>query len=262
MSASRAPGDHFSGVAASYAAFRPRYPRALFEFLASVAPTRARAWDCGAGTGQATLGLAEFFDEVIATDVSVEQIAHAPRHAGVRWCVAPAESVPIASASVDLVTVAQALHWFDHARFYAEVRRVCVPNAVIAAWTYLAPRTDGEVGRVLRRFMRDDLRGYWPAERKYVDDEYRSIPFPFERIPTPEFRIEYDWTLSQVDGYLRSMSPVARYERAHERNPVDVVLPELASLWGEANVPRRFEWPVVLLAGRVARESSEFVASR
>src|SRR5581483_6993916 len=142
-------------------------------------------------------------------------------------------SAPIESASIDLVTVAQALHWFDHDRFYAEVLRVCVPGGVIAAWTYLAPRMDGPAGQVLHRFMFDDLRDYWPAERKHVDNRYASIPFPFERIPAPEFRLEYDWTLPQVTGYLRSMSPSARYERAHGVNPVDGMYPELASAWGD-----------------------------
>ena len=255
MTSPRAPGDHFSGVAANYAAFRPRYPRELFEFLASIAPARRRAWDCGAGTGQASLELAEFFGEVIATDVSAEQIAQAPRHPRVRWSVAPAESAPIESESVDLVTVAQALHWFDHERFYAEVRRVCVPRGVIAAWTYLAPRTDGDAGRVLRRLMLEDLKDYWPAERKHVDNGYASIPFAFERIPAPEFRLEYDWTLSQLAGYLRSMSASARYERTHRANPVDEVYPELAAAWGDAAAPRRVEWPLVLLAGRVENDA-------
>jgi len=253
VTAPRASGDHFSGIAASYAAFRPHYPRKLFEFLATVSPDRRRAWDCGAGTGQAALGLAEFFAQVIATDISAAQFAHAPRHPRVQWCVAPAEYAPIESGSVDLVTVAQALHWFDHDRFYAEVRRVCVPGAVIAAWSYLAPRIEGDVGRVLRRFMLVDLKDYWPAERKHVDDRYASIPFPFERIAAPELQLECEWTLPHVAGYLRSMSPTARYERAHGVNPVDSVYDELARLWGDPDSTRRVVWPVVLLAGRVSR---------
>ena len=131
MTERRAPGDHFSTVSAGYAAFRPRYPRHLFEFVASVAQRRRRAWDCGAGSGQATVDLAEWFDETVGSDVSAEQIARAPAHPRVRWLVARAEAAPLAPASIDVIVVAQALHWFDHARFYDEVRRVAAPGTTI-----------------------------------------------------------------------------------------------------------------------------------
>jgi SAM-dependent methyltransferase len=243
--------DHFSAIAASYAAFRPRYSRELFELIASLAPARHRAWDCGAGSGQATADIAERFDEVVGTDVSEKQIARAPKLSNVRWVVASAEQVPIAGASIDLVTVAQALHWFDHERFYAEVRRVCVPDAVIAAWTYAAPRMQGDVGRVLERFMFDDIGAYWPPERKYVDDKYSSIPFPFARIETPGLSLTTTWTLEHVIGYLRSMSATARCIAATGVDPVIEVSVELAKAWPAERQSLEIEWPLVLLAGRV-----------
>lgn len=253
MTGRRAAGDHYSSIAASYAAFRPRYPRALFEYAASLAPARAgprRAWDCGAGSGQATTDLAEFFDEVIGTDVSAKQIARAPRHPKVRWVVASAEVTPLASESVDVVTVAQALHWFDHARFYAEVRRVCVPGGAIAAWTYAAPTMAGDAGLVLRRYMFEDVGAYWPPERKYVDEHYETIPFPFERIAAPEFAIRTAWTLPQVAGYLRSMSATVRCAAKTGDDPVIAVESELGRLWG-GDDPRPIEWPVAMVAGRI-----------
>jgi SAM-dependent methyltransferase len=247
----RPPPDHFSKLAAGYAAFRPGYPAELFDFLLSLAPSRRCVWDVGAGSGQATAALADRFDRVVATDLSAEQVQRAPRRPNVEWHVAPAEDVPmIASASVDLVTVAQALHWFDHARFYAEVRRVAVPGGVIAAWTYAAARMDGDVGALIHRYMYRDVGAYWPPERRYVDNEYRDIPFPFERLAAPVLSLENEWTVEQVSGYLRTMSATGRYVERHGADPVRPVEAELRELWGPA-ATRRITWPLVILAGRV-----------
>jgi ubiquinone/menaquinone biosynthesis C-methylase UbiE len=244
------PADHFSGIAKAYAAFRPRYPRELFDYLASIATNHHRAWDCGAGSGQATLDLAERFDEVIATDISAEQIARAPTRDNVRWLVAPAESVPIEPTSVDLTTVAQALHWFDHDRFYAEVRRVSAPGAAIAAWTYAPPRMDAEVGAALRRLAYETVGAYWPSERQYVETEYRTIPFPFERIESPRLSIREEWTVEQLAGYARSWSSTARYVAARGDDPVVAFEQELRGVWGTSE-RRTITWPLILLAGRV-----------
>ena len=245
-------GDHFSKLSAGYAAFRPRYPDQLFDFLASAAPGRRQAWDAGAGSGQATVALAERFDRVIAMDISAEQIARAPRLADVEWLVAPAESVPmIASASVDLVTSAQSLHWFDHPRFYDEVRRVAVPDGVIAAWSYAPARMEGDAGGIIRRYMYEDVGAYWPPERKYVDNEYRDMPFPFARLTVPPMTLEYDWTLEQVAGYLRTMSATGRFVERHGTDPVLPVEAELREAWG-ASPTRRMTWPLIVLAGRIS----------
>jgi SAM-dependent methyltransferase len=249
--AERAAGDHFSTISASYAAFRPRYPRELFDFVASLPARRHRAWDCGAGTGQATVELAERFDEVIGSDVSAEQLARAPKHSRITWIVAPAESTPIDDHSVDLVTVAQALHWFDHDRFYAEVRRVGAPGAAIAAWTYAAPRMDGHVGDVLSHFQRETVGPYWPPERRYVDDEYRSIPFPFDRVEAPPIQLEHQWTVAQVAGYLRTWSATTRYVAQNGVDPVIGAEQELAAVWPEPESARQIVWPLILLAARL-----------
>jgi SAM-dependent methyltransferase len=245
----RAPGDHFSGVAGSYAEFRPTYPRELFELVASLAPRRGRVWECGAGSGQATIALADFFDRVIATDISAAQVARGPAHPKVEWIVAPAEHVPIESGTVDLVAVAQALHWFDFHAFFAECRRVAAPNAVLAAWTYGSPSMEGDVGRALSDFMYGDdgIGPYWPPERHHIHAEYETIPFPFERIETPRMELVHEWVAPQVIGYLRSMAATARYIEAHGRDPVDRFEERLAALW-PAREARRIAWPLIIRA--------------
>lgn len=252
MSEGKAPADHFSKLSATYAEFRPRYPQALFDFVASIAPARRLAWDAGAGSGQATVALAERFDHVIGTDISGEQLSRAPQNPKIEWHVAAAERVPmIADGSVDLVTIAQSLHWFDHPRFYAEARRVAVADGVIAAWTYAPARMEGRVGDVVHRFMYGDVGAYWPPERRYVDNEYRDIPFPFERIVAPPLSLVNDWTVEQVAGYLRSMSATGRYVEQHGSDPVAPVEDELRALWG-ASATRRITWPLAVLAGKLS----------
>jgi ubiquinone/menaquinone biosynthesis C-methylase UbiE len=254
VSGSRAPGDHFSHVSSSYAAFRPHYPQELFDFVASLAPRRNRVWDCGAGSGQATTDLADRFEEVVATDVSAEQIARGPRRSNVRWLVAPAECVPLASKSVDLVTVAQALHWFDHDRFYAEVRRVSSQGAAIVAWTYGPPRMDGAVGAALDRLMFDTLRNSWPAERRYVETMYRTIPFPFERVDVPPFSLQETWTLERIAGYARSWSASARFAESGGGDAVESFEREARSAWPRDDA-REIAWPLVVLAGRIGKKA-------
>lgn len=246
----RAKGDHFSGVSARYAAFRPRYPRALFEFVASLPEKRRRAWDCGAGTGQASLDLVEWFDEVIATDVSAPQIAEASRHSRVTWRAEAAEATTIESRSVDLVTVAQALHWFDHERFYDEVRRVAARGGAIAAWTYRGARMDGRAGELLRLFATETVGAYWPPERRFVDDGYATIPFPFERVDAPTLCIEETWTRAQLVGYASTWSATTRYVAANGVDPVRGFEDVLRSVWPDGEM-RRVEWPLTILAGRI-----------
>jgi SAM-dependent methyltransferase len=251
VTAPRAPGDRFSAVSAGYAAFRPRYPRELFDFIATIVTRRRRAWDCGAGSGQASTEIAKLFEEVVATDVSAEQIARGPSHPRILWVVARAEASPIRGECVDLVTVAQALHWFDFDPFYAEVRRVAAPGAVIAEWTYGNPSMDGDVGDALRRFTLETMGSYWPAERRHVESEYRTIPFPFEPIQSPPFQLEDSWPLARLVGYMRTWSGVEAYRKTHAEDPVASIEAELRAIWPDADSPRRIVWPLALRTGRV-----------
>lgn len=250
MNEPRVPGDHFSSVSTAYAAFRPHYPREVFDYVASVAPRRARVWECGAGSGQATTDLADRFDEVIATDVSAEQLGRAPARARIHRVVAAAEAAPIAPSCVDVVAIAQALHWFDHERFYAEVRRVATPGAAIVAWSYGSPKMEGDVGDALDRLMFETLKGYWPPERKHIIAEYRTIPFPFEPLAAPTLSLVEEWTLGRVAGYARSWSATVQYVAANGSDPVALFEAEARAVWSK-DEPRAITWPLAVLAGRV-----------
>ena len=244
--------DHFSSVAQTYAQARPHYPAALFDWLASLCAHHDLAWDCGAGSGQASVALAEHFKTVIATDSSAAQIAQATPHSGVDYRVAPAESGGLTAGSADLVTVAQALHWFDFPRFFDEVRRVLRPGGVMAAWSYGIVHIEGEAvdARALA-FYHDVVGPYWPPERCHVEDGYRSIPFPFDRIEAPAFSMALDWTLDELLAYFRSWSATARYQRERGEDPVAALAQQLAGHWGDPQTRRRVAWPLSVLAGRV-----------
>jgi ubiquinone/menaquinone biosynthesis C-methylase UbiE len=178
--------DHFSNQAGVYARFRPGYPEALFDYLASLAPSRALAWDCGTGSGQVALSLAGRFERVIATDASQAQIEHADRLPGIEFRVEQAESTSIVSHTIDLITVGVAVHWFDFDPFYAEVRRVAKPGAVIAVWTYHYPAITPEIDAIVEQMNRELLSGYWPERIHYLEEHYATLPFPFEPLPAPE----------------------------------------------------------------------------
>lgn len=241
--------DYFSEQAAGYASFRPRYPERLFDFLADIAPRRAQAWDCATGSGQAALGLAKYFDRVIASDASPEQISNATPHPRVEYRVVPAEKSGLRKGSVDLLAVAQALHWFDLPAFFQEAKRVLIPGGVIAVWCYQLFTIDPAVDRLVDRFYRGTLGPYWPPERKMVEEGYRSISFPFVERKVPSFSIESSLTLQQLGGYLRTWSATRRYIAARGEDPVTDLLSALSEVWGDPAAPRPFRAPLRLRAG-------------
>ena len=243
--------DHFSGVSAAYAAFRPRYPDALFDLLATAAPARKAAWDCATGTGQAALGLARHFTHVVATDASDAQIAHATPHPRVTYRVAPAEASDLDDRSVDLVTAAQAVHWFDRPRFWAEARRVLRPKGVIAVWTYCVVSIAPELDAIVQRFYKGTVGPFWHRARKLTEERYRTIDFPFAEFAVPEFTIERRLTLDDVAGYIRTWSATRGFVQRHGRDPVDDLIAELAPVWGDPSTPRLARWPVAVRAGRI-----------
>src|SRR3989442_3057632 len=184
--------DHFSGVAEEYATFRPRYPPALFAALAAQAPRRGTAWDCATGSGQAAVGLGTHFARVVATDASAAQLAAARQHPRVRYLCSLAEWAPLPAASVDLVSAAQSLHWFDIQRFFAEARRVLTPGGLVAAWCYGLAQVDRSIDPVVDRFYRDTVGPYWPAQRQLADTGYRTVPFPCAESPLPPLAIQHE----------------------------------------------------------------------
>jgi SAM-dependent methyltransferase len=238
--------DHFSKQAGDYAKYRPVYPRAMFEYLARLAPARALAWDCGTGSGQAALGLAEWFEHVIATDPSEAQIRNAAPHPKVEYRVAPAEQTDIAAGSVDLITVAQALHWFDHPRFYAEAWRVLRPAGVLAAWCYGLNEIAPAIDPIVRHFYSGVVGPHWPPERRFIDEAYASIPFPPGELAPPVFHIEAHWSLDDYIGYLNTWSATQRYRKTEGRDPLPALRAELAAAWGQGGAPRAIRWPIHL----------------
>ena len=246
--------DHFSSVAAAYAAARPTYPPALFDHLAALAPSRAHAWDCAAGNGQATLALAARFARVTATDASAAQLAQAPRHPGITYRAGLAHESGLPDASVDLVTVAQALHWIDLPRFYDEVGRVLVADGVLAVWCYGLQRLDDEAVDVpLAHFYGSVVGPYWAPERTLVETGYRTIPFPFEELEAPAFEMAHEWLLSELLAYLRTWSATSAFVQARGVDPVTALAGELGPAWGPADRRRRVRWPLSLRIGRPRR---------
>jgi len=226
--------DNFSQQSAQYAQFRPVYPPALYDFILSLTPGRHRAWDCATGNGQVAAVLADHFGEVRATDISAQQLEHAIRKPNIRYAVGAAESTDFPDQYFDLITVAQAAHWFDFERFYAEVRRVLAPGGLLVLWGYGLLRTENPaVDTQLDRFYSEVVGPYWDAERRHVDEAYRSMPFPFAEIGAPEFRMPYRWTRAHFLGYLGTWSAVQHYRKARGEDPVALFTPEIAAVWPE-----------------------------
>jgi ubiquinone/menaquinone biosynthesis C-methylase UbiE len=243
--------DYFSGQATTYAAIRPDYPPELFELLVSLVKQRTLAWDCATGSGQAAIALAPYFDRVIATDASATQIAHARPHPRIEYRVVPAEESGLVEASADLITVAQALHWFDLDRFYAEARRVLTVRGVLAVWSYDNPIVDDSaLDAALQHFNTVTLGPYWPPGRGLVGAGYARIAFPFAEVPAPEFVITRVWMLAELTQYLRSWSSRARYIAQHGVDPVTPFERQVATLWGHPDQRHCLRWPVTVRVGR------------
>ncbi len=246
----KAFADHFSTISAEYAAYRPRYPSGLFDALAEAAPRRRIAWDCATGTGQAARELTRWFDRVVASDASASQVRKGERRESVGYFAAVAETVPLRSASADLITVAQALHWIELHPFYAEARRVLSPGGLLAAWTYGRHRVDGgAIDAQVGQFYEEVVGPYWPPERHWVESGYSGLPFPFERVSLTIPPMTEEWTLGQMLGYISTWSAVVRYIQVNGVDPLLALAERLAPLW-EPDRPRRIEWALTLLAGR------------
>jgi SAM-dependent methyltransferase len=244
--------DHFSAHAAGYAAYRPTYPSALVDYLAQLAPARELALDCGCGTGQLSVLLAARFKRVIATDASAQQIANAEANERVQYRVAPAERSGLADRSVDLITVAQAAHWFDLDAFYAEARRVAKSRAALALITYgVLHVTEPHCEAILQHFYSQVVGPYWPPERRHVEEGYRSLPFPFAELSAPPLAIEVSWALPDLLGYVDTWSAVRGAEKAIGRAPIEAFQAELTRAWGDAQRRETIQWPLSLRVARV-----------
>jgi SAM-dependent methyltransferase len=240
--------DHFSARALLYSQFRPTYPAELFAWIGTLTRARRCAWDCATGNGQAAVGLASLFDQVIATDASEKQIAMAEPHPKIEYRVASAYESGLGDSSVDAVTVAQAIHWLDHELFYDEVRRVLRPDGVVIVWGYGDPVIDNlRLDRIVYDYNRGTIEKYWRPERNLILAGLRTIPFPFREVASPSFTMERSWTLSELAGYMRTWSATAAYAEKHGGDPVAAVEDELARHWGDG--AHTVRWPLHVRAG-------------
>ena len=245
------PEDRISWRARAYAESRPDYPDHLFDFLDSLGPGHDLAWDCATGNGQAAVPLARTFRSVVATDADAGQISYAKAHPRIQYSVAPAERAPLGDASVDLVTVAQALHWFDLPKFYVEVGRVIKPGGLLAAWCYFLPSVSPEVDAAVSRLYYEILRGYWPERVKLVEERYESIPFPFEEVARWALPMVGRWGLPRLVAYLGTWAAVERYESQMRREPIEEVRRELEAAWGKPDALRDVRWTINLRVGKL-----------
>lgn len=243
--------DLFSGHADQYASARPRYPEALFAFIAAQSPGRERAWDCGTGNGQAALSLSKHFGRVIATDPSDEQIAHAVRAANIDYSVQPAEATNLPSGSVDAICAAQALHWFRFDAFFAEVSRVAVPGALFAAWGYTWFSVSEEFDAAFREFVFDVIAPYWAPQNKLLWDGYVDVPMPYAAVEVPKFSIEATWNLHQLLAYVNTWSAARRCMAERGAEFLQSAERKLVAGWGAPDAPRLVTMPLHVIAGRV-----------
>lgn len=242
--------DHFSRQAPDYAKFRPGYPDALFDWLSNQSAGHDLAWDVGCGSGQAAVPLAARFDHVVATDLSAAQISQATLHPQVEYRVAPCDASGLPAGRCDLVTVAQAIHWFDFDAFYAEATRVLKPGGLLAAWTYQLLRGEPAINAAIEAFYAEVLTPWWPPQRRWVELGYAGMPFPFAVLPAPTFEIRLSWTLDDLVNYVGTWSAVQRCLAETGADPTRNLMERLKPHWGTPESSREIIWPIALLAGR------------
>jgi len=242
--------DYFSTQANVYATFRPTYPASIYEFIFQHLKKKRRAWDCATGNGQVARHLANYFEEVYATDISQKQLDQAIQQNNIFYSLNPAEKTSFPDDHFDLITVGQALHWFDRDRFYEEVKRVGKPGALLAVWGYALMYIEPAIDKVIMNFYDNIVGPYWDQARRLVEEEYRSISFPFEELPTPKFFITSTWTITHLAGYLESWSATQKYIQTHGVNPVPALLKDVEQLW-EQETTKSIRFPVFLKLGRI-----------
>jgi SAM-dependent methyltransferase len=239
----------FGASAASYANFRPHYPAPLFVWLAQHSPANLRALDIGCGNGQASRPLCAHFTQVLACDCSFAQLAATEPQPNLQLLLADAQELPIAPACLDLITVAQALHWFADAAFFAQISRLLKPHGLFCAWCYGLLSVNPALDRIIEQLYYQTLRGYWPKGRSSVDCGYSDIAAPFPRLQLPAFAMQQNWSLSQLLGYLGTWSAVQRYARQLGVDPLNALLPALRNAWGDPQQSHNVSWPLHFLAG-------------
>lgn len=241
--------DNFSIQANLYAKYRPDYPTQLFDFIIGHVNEKKTAWDCATGSGQTAKELAKYFEKVFATDISQQQIDNAYQLNNILYSVQPAEQTTFEDNSFDLITVSQALHWLQFDRFYAEVKRVAKPGALLATWMYGLLQISPAIDKLINEHHYKTLEKYWDYERKYVDENYTTIPFPFEEIKCPLFQICYKWTIEELEGYLNTWSALQKFIAEKRSNPVDELIKKIKAQWIAEKMQIIF--PVYMRMGKI-----------
>jgi len=241
--------DNFSTQSKQYAQFRPAYPKAFYDFILGELKTTDTAWDCATGNGQVAVELAKTFNHVYATDISENQLANAPQKENITYLVEQAEDSSFKDQSFDLITVAQAIHWFNFDAFFATVKRTLKPDGLFVAVGYDLMKIDEKLDPVIHYLYQDILGSYWDEERKHIERRYQSIPFPLKEIDCPSLEIQTTWNFEQLIGYLATWSALQHYIKARGNNPIDLVIDKLRKAWGgEEN--KTIHFPLIMKAGR------------
>ena len=243
--------DNFSKQSDLYAKYRPHYPSALFAFLASLTPKHQLAWDCGTGNGQAALGLTEFYDQIIATDPSKQQIKNSLTNHKIEYRIENTENSSLAHQSADLISIANALHWFQFDSFYKEARRVLKPEGILAAWCYRIPSISEDIDKVVQQFNDEVMDEYWLPENRLVDKDYSTLPFPFKEIICPHFYSRKNFTLHEFIKYLTTWSAIPRFIEKNKFNPLGDFEKKLKQVWLNAEEEKTCTWKITLKAGRL-----------
>ena len=235
--------DNFSNQSDLYKQFRPTYPAGLYDFIYKHVVEFNNAWDCATGNGQVAVVLSEKFKNVYATDISRNQLSFAVKKTNIFYSIEKAEQTSFSSNLFNLITVGQAAHWFKFDEFYREVNRILKNDGIIALISYHLLRADDQIDKVIDKLYYQVTAPYWDEERKYIDGYYKTIPFPFKRIETPDYYSKVNWNIEHLTGFLKSWSAVQHYIKKNNSNPVDELMPEIKAAWGNSE-KKLFRFPV------------------
>jgi ubiquinone/menaquinone biosynthesis C-methylase UbiE len=244
--------DIFSRQSKHYAQFRPHYPQEVFDYLIKLTPGHDAAWDVATGNGQVALSLSPYFRKVMATDISEKQLEQAYQAPNIYYSRAPAEHTTFSNNSFDLITIGQAIHWFNFEAFYSEATRVAKKNAVLAAISYHLLTVDEPVDRIIRFLYESVLSGYWDPERRYVDEYYQTIPFPFKEVTVPSFKMKFEWKAENLLGFLSSWSAVQHYRSRTGRDPLELIKEDLHRVWNEGD-SKAVSFPFFMRVGLIEK---------
>jgi ubiquinone/menaquinone biosynthesis C-methylase UbiE len=245
--------DNFSKQAVDYSKFRPQYPEEMIEYIISFVNNKSTALDIATGNGQVAHKLSAYFKKVYAADISQKQLDNAIQAENVIYSKESAENTSFENQKFDLIVVAQAVHWFDFEVFYKEIYRILKPDGIFAVLGYGLFFTNTDSDKILRHFYYDIVGSEWDAERKYLDENYETIPFPFEEIPTNKFENQFTWTFEELIGYLQTWSSVQHYISKNNKNPIDLIYDDLKKSWQKND--QKVTFPLLLRIGKLNPEN-------